>query len=109
LWKGMLGSSREGLEAYEQLAIHYERYNREPHRAAEVSRDALNELQKAKRLGTIAAAAYQKMRAQFEKRLARVERKAGNLPLKSISVESEALAPESNRTPRVRPSHARIG
>ena len=27
LWKGMLGSSREGLEAYEQLAIYYERHN----------------------------------------------------------------------------------
>jgi uncharacterized protein YprB with RNaseH-like and TPR domain len=109
LWKGMLGSSREGLEAYEQLAIYYERHNREPHRAAEVSRDALSELQKAKRLGIIGTGAYQKMRAQFEKRLARVERKAGNLPLKPISVESEAQAPESNRAARIRSSHARIG
>ena len=43
----------------------------------EVSRDALEELQKAKRLRIIGTGTYQKMRAQFEKRLARVERKAG--------------------------------
>jgi uncharacterized protein YprB with RNaseH-like and TPR domain len=108
LWKGMLGSSREGLQAYEQLAIYYERHSREPHQAAVVSRDALNELQKAKRLGMIGTGAYQKMRAQFEKRLARVERKAGSLPLKPTFLESEAQARESNKTARMKTSHARI-
>ena len=38
----MLGSSREGLEAYEQLAIHYERHPREPDRAALISRRTLS-------------------------------------------------------------------
>ena len=108
LWKGMLGSSREGLQAYEQLAIYYERHSREPHQAAVVSRDALNELQEAKRLGMIGTGAYQKMRAQFEKRLARVERKAGSLPLKPTFPESEAQARESNKTARMKTSHARI-
>ena len=63
LWEKMLGDSREGFEAYEQLAIHYERRAREPHRAAELVRKALAELRRANRLGMIAATAYrQKMR-----------------------------------------------
>jgi uncharacterized protein YprB with RNaseH-like and TPR domain len=109
LWQGMLGSSREGLEAYEQLAIYYERHSRELHQAALVSRDALRELQKAKHWGIIGTGAYQRMRAQFEKRLARVERKAGSLPLKRTFAESEAPACESNKTARRKTSHARIG
>ena len=51
LWNSMLGNSREGLEAYEQLAIHYERRAREPHRAAALVRKALAELRHANRLG----------------------------------------------------------
>ena len=41
LWESMLGNSREGLEAYEQLAIYYERQAREPHRAAVLVRRGL--------------------------------------------------------------------
>ncbi|MGC2506134.1 MAG: ribonuclease H-like domain-containing protein, partial [Candidatus Acidiferrales bacterium] len=52
LWEGMLGNSREGFEAYEQLAIYYERHAREPQRAAALARKAIAELRKADRLGT---------------------------------------------------------
>ena len=69
------GNSREGFEAYEQLAIHFEHRAREPHRAAELARKALFELRNAHRLGTIAPAAYRQRRARFEKRLVRLERK----------------------------------
>jgi hypothetical protein len=75
LWEKMLGDSREGFEAYEQLAIHYERRAREPDRAAELARKALAELRRANRLGTIAASAFRQKRERFEKRLARLERK----------------------------------
>jgi uncharacterized protein YprB with RNaseH-like and TPR domain len=75
LWETMLGDSREGFEAYEQLTIHYERRTREPDRAAELARRALAALRRANRLGTIAAPAYRQQRDRFEKRLARLQRK----------------------------------
>jgi len=96
LWEGMLGNSREGFEAYEQLAIYYERHAREPHRAASLARKAIAELRKADRLGTIAPHAYRSGRARFEKRLARLERKAGRTLLDSLEAESRTPAGESN-------------
>jgi uncharacterized protein len=108
LWEGMLGSSQAGFEAYEQLAIYYERC-REPQRAALVSRDALAELQRAKRLGTIARGACQKLRERFEHRLGRLERKAARLPLEPILVESYAPTGESDGGDKKRSSRARIG
>ncbi|MGC2418360.1 MAG: ribonuclease H-like domain-containing protein, partial [Candidatus Acidiferrales bacterium] len=96
LWEGMLGNSREGFEAYEQLAIHYERRAREPHRAAALARKAIAELRKADRLGTIAPHAFRTGRARFEKRLARLERKAGRTLLDTLEAESRAVAGESN-------------
>ena len=95
LWDGMLGNSREGLEAYEQLAIYYEHHAREPHRAAELARLALADLRRANRLGTIAPSAYRQQRMRFERRLARLERKAGCGLLDALEVESRAVAGES--------------
>jgi hypothetical protein len=77
LWETAVGTSREGLEAYEQLAIYYEHRAREPQRAAEIARQALAELRRASRLGLIAAGAYAQNKAKFERRLARLERKTG--------------------------------
>lgn len=96
LWEGMLGNSREGLEAYEQLAIYYERHAREPHRAAALARKAIAELRRADRLGSIAPHAYRQHRARFESRLARLERKAGRTLLDSLEAESRGAAGESN-------------
>jgi uncharacterized protein YprB with RNaseH-like and TPR domain len=75
LWEGMLGSSREGLDAYEQLAMHFEHRTREPRLAAEIVRKALAELHKADRLGTIATVVHRLTKERFEKRLARIELK----------------------------------
>jgi len=96
LWEGMLGNSREGFEAYEQLAVYYERHAREPHRAAALARKALAELRKADRLGTIAPHALRSSRARFEKRLARLERKAGRTLLDGLEAESRGAPRESN-------------
>jgi uncharacterized protein YprB with RNaseH-like and TPR domain len=96
LWEGMLGNSREGFEAYEQLAIYYEHRACKPHRAAELARKALLDLRNANRLGTIAAGAHRERRLRFEKRLARLERKAGRGLLEGLEPESPAAANESN-------------
>jgi tetratricopeptide (TPR) repeat protein len=76
LWEKILGASREGFEAYEQLAIHYERRERTPQRAAEIITKALTDLRQANRLGLIAAGAYAQKRERFERRLARLRRKS---------------------------------
>ena len=100
LWEGIAGNSREGLEAYEQLAIYFEHRAREPHRAAAIVRKALGELRRANRLGTIAAGAYRTNRTRFEHRLARLDRKngrkAGQSLLEVLESESNGTARESN-------------
>jgi len=97
LWKQMLGVSREGLEAYEQLAIHYEHRAREPHRAAALIRKALADLRRASRLSTIAPSAHKAWRLRFQQRLARLERKAGRTLLDALESESRAALGESNQ------------
>jgi uncharacterized protein len=77
LWESALGNSREGYEAYEQLAIYFEHEAREPRQALWIAREALAELRRANQVGMIAPAAYRRTKAQFEHRLARLERKAG--------------------------------
>jgi uncharacterized protein YprB with RNaseH-like and TPR domain len=97
MWEAMLGNSREGYHAYEQLAIYYERHAREPHRAAAIARKALAELRRANRFGTIAPVAFRRTRDKFERRLARLERKAGRRTLLDalVEVESPSLPEES--------------
>jgi hypothetical protein len=84
LWQKMIGTSREGFEAYEQLAIHYERRERTPQRAAEIVSKALTDLRRASRLGLIAASVYAQKRERFERRLARLRRKSSATLLDSV-------------------------
>jgi len=110
LWEGMLGNSREGLEAYEQLAIYYEHRAREPHRAAALAKKALLELRNANRLGTIASTGYRSRLLRFEQRLSRLERKSSRGLLAPLELESPEGIAESNRDQRKRGKfHARIG
>jgi uncharacterized protein len=78
LWESILGGSREGLEAYKQLAIHYERQAREPQRAALLVRKALAELHSraAHRSAGLSAALLRRYRNDFEHRLQRLDRHA---------------------------------
>jgi uncharacterized protein len=96
LWEEMLGNSREGLEAYEQLAMYYEHRARELHRAAALAKKALLELRDASRVGTIAAGAYRERRLRFEQRLARLERKSSSPLLVPCAAESPQDSDESN-------------
>jgi hypothetical protein len=74
LWESVLGNSREGFEAYEQLAIHYEHELGEVERAAVLVRKALIELRKTSRSGLLSAALRRQYLERFERRLVRLER-----------------------------------
>jgi len=102
LWEGMVGNSREGLDAYEQLAIHYEHRTREHRCAAEVVRNALAELRQADRLGTIAAAVHRLKKGQFEKRLARIERKIMRATGRHAKRRAAPRAPDAKESGELR-------
>src|SRR5579864_5279788 len=76
LWNGALGNSRHGYEAYEQLAIYYEHKARDPERALQVVRQAVEELRRAIQTGDIAPGPYSEIKARFDHRLERLERKS---------------------------------
>jgi len=99
LWNSILGYSREGLEAYEQLAIYYEHELGEAARAAVLVRAALNELPKAGRAGLLSSAQHRQFRTRFERRLVRLERAENSGRsglLDAINAESQTAARESN-------------
>ncbi|MGA7622427.1 MAG: ribonuclease H-like domain-containing protein [Candidatus Acidiferrales bacterium] len=93
LWERNLGSTRDGMEAYEQLAIYYEHQAADPHRAAELVHEALADLGQARREGRLSAAVNRQYRQRFEhraKRLERLKRKAAQSLLNSVEAESSA-------------------
>jgi len=96
LWESILGNSREGLEAYRQLAIHYERQAREPQRAAMLARRALAELRPPNRNAGLSAALLRRYKSDFERRLQRLDRRArldanaGRSLLDGIKAESRS-------------------
>jgi uncharacterized protein YprB with RNaseH-like and TPR domain len=104
VWQQMLGHgleaiSREGLDAYEELAIHFERRDRDPCRASQLVREALTELRRARRLGTLAAAVCSRYQDRFARRLARLERKTRRallVPFAETKTESASRVRESN-------------
>jgi tetratricopeptide (TPR) repeat protein len=83
IWEEILENLSEGLdahfdarlEAYQQLAIHYERRAGDPERALALARRAMSELRGASRLGTISAIACRVQRERFEARASRLEEK----------------------------------
>lgn len=86
LWESMLGNSREGYEAYEQLAIYYEHQACDLPQALATTRNALAQLRRAHQLGLIAAASYHGAKSKFEHRLARLERKSGGTLLGALEL-----------------------
>jgi hypothetical protein len=96
LWESILGNSREGLEAYEQLAVHYEHEADDSPRAAALVREALSELQRARRHASLSAALHRRYKSQFEHRLKRLDRlerqqqKSARPLLERIDAESHA-------------------
>jgi uncharacterized protein len=96
LWESIVGNSREGLEAYKQLSIHYEHRAREPQRAAVLVRKALCELHPPNRNAGLSAALLRRYRSDFERRLQRLDRRerpaktGGGSVLDGIKAESRA-------------------
>jgi uncharacterized protein len=76
IWQGMLGNSREGYDAYEQLAIYYEHQARDLQQALAITRDALTQVRRAHRLGLLESILFCAAKSRFEHRLARLERKS---------------------------------
>jgi tetratricopeptide (TPR) repeat protein len=91
LWRSALGNSRPGYEAYEQLAIYHEHRARNPQEAREVVRHALDELRWANHAGALAPRAFREIRARFEHRMARLERKSRRPLLEGLGTK---LCPE---------------
>jgi uncharacterized protein len=96
-WESILGNSREGLDAYEQLAIYHEHEGGEPSRAATLVRAALAELQLGRRHATLSAALHRHYETRFEHRLRRLERleRRAHSEARSLlgAVEAESPAP----------------
>jgi len=90
LWKDAIGNSRHGYEAYEQLAIYYERKAREPEQAREIVKQALDELRRAIQVGDIAPGPYREIRARFDNRLQRLERKSKRPLLEGLASPAQA-------------------
>ncbi len=67
------GADFWNLEAYEQLAIYYERRAKQPHRAAELTRDALRAVRQASSQAARSPARYARLLRSLELRLARLE------------------------------------
>jgi len=90
LWNGALGNSRQGYEAYEQLAIYYEHKARDPERALLVVRQAAEELRRAIQIGDIAPGAYREIKARFDRRMVRLERKNHRPLLDALAMQAQA-------------------
>ena len=75
LWKDALENSRHGYEAYEQLAIYYEHKARDLEQARQIVLRAIDELRRANQVGDIAPGAYREIRARFDHRMERLERR----------------------------------
>jgi hypothetical protein len=72
LWEKLLRNPAEGARAYEQLAIYYERYARQPEKAAALSREALVRLRDEHSAGRIPLFKYVRWHARFQYRLNRL-------------------------------------
>jgi ribosomal protein S20 len=66
------------IEAAEQLAIYYEHRAKQPHRAAELIREAIAELHEAQRVGGFTANRASKIESRLAHRLARLERRCSD-------------------------------
>lgn len=90
LWRGALGNSRHGYEAYEQLAIYYERKVGDPEQAQTIVQQALDELQRAIQVGDIAPGPYREIKTRFDHRMERLERKGQRPLLDRLQIKAQA-------------------
>jgi tetratricopeptide (TPR) repeat protein len=110
LWGDILGETRDGLDAYEQLAMYYEHRAGAPERALELTRDALDALRTAWRRGGIPPGTYRRLRDRLERRLERLERGSSPGSLRAVLFAPASSARASKRNPvSSAPSSAKSG
>jgi tetratricopeptide (TPR) repeat protein len=90
LWKDAIGNSRHGYEAYEQLAIYYERTARDPEQTRQIVQQALDELRRAIQIGDIAPGPYSEIRARFDHRMKRLQRRIKRPLLDGLGAPAQA-------------------
>jgi len=90
LWKEALGNSRHGYEAYEQLAIYYEHKVRNPDQARQIVQQGLHELRRAIQVGDIAPGPYREIKAKFDYRMERLERKSKRPLWDALALQPQA-------------------
>src|SRR5438128_7887657 len=90
LWKDAPGHPRQGYDAYEQPAIYYERNARDPEQARQIVWQALDELRRAIQVGDIAPRPYREIKARFDRRMERLERKSKRPLLDALAAQSQA-------------------
>ena len=90
LWKDALGNSRHGYEAYELLAIYYEHKARAPEQARQIVLRAIDELRRANQAGDIAPSAYREIKARFDHRMERLERRNRRPLLDALVMQAQA-------------------
>src|SRR3989441_41039 len=90
LWKTALGNSRHGYDAYEQLAMYYEHEARETERAQRIVQQALDELSRAVQVGDIAPGPYREIKARFDRRMERLNRKHSRPLLAALMTQAPA-------------------
>jgi tetratricopeptide (TPR) repeat protein len=85
-----VGNSRHGYEAYEQLAIYYEHKAHDPEQAWQIVRRALDELRRAIQVRDIAPGPYREIKARFDNRMQRLERKSKRPFLEGLASPARA-------------------
>jgi uncharacterized protein YprB with RNaseH-like and TPR domain len=90
LWRDALGNSRHGYEAYEQLAMYYEHTARNSEQAQHIVGQAINELHRALQTGEITPGAYRELRAKFDRRHKRLQRKSQRPLLEALAIETQS-------------------
>ena len=103
LWEDILGETRDGLDAYEQLAMYYEHRARAPERARQLTEQALAALRTAWQRGSLPPALYRRLRERLARRLERLE----NGRRRRVEAELFAPAPPSRASKRNPDSSAR--
>src|SRR5437016_12269396 len=83
-------NSRHGYDAYEQLAMYYEHKVREPEQARQIVQQALDELSRAIQSGDIAPGPYREIKARFDRRMERLNRKNGRPLLTALMTQAQA-------------------
>jgi len=90
LWEDALGNSRHGYEAYEQLAIYYEHKARNLEQARQTVLRAIDELRRANQVGDVAPGAYREIKARFDRRMERLERRSRRPLLDALPMQTQA-------------------